>query len=79
MVDSVVMMCYNVIHGGDFRMIERRKRNSFVETVVRGVRADSDFWSKCDLIAKSEKTTRNELIVRVVSEYCEKVVLDSGK
>ena len=65
--------------GGDFRMVERRKRNSFVETVVRGVRADNEFWKKCDLIAKSENTTRNELIVRVVSEYCEKAVNGSGK
>ena len=52
------------------RVRKRNRRNSFIKTYVKGIRADSEFWAKCDLIAKSENTTRNDLIVSVVNEYC---------
>lgn len=42
-----------------------------IKTVVRGVRAEQSFFDKCDDIAEAEQTNRNELIVRVVNEYCE--------
>lgn len=44
-----------------------------VITVVRGVRAEQSFFDKCDTIADIEDTNRNELIVRVVTDYCEKI------
>lgn len=43
------------------------------KTVVKGVRAEQEFFDKCDLVAKYEDVDRNKLIIRVVSEYCEKV------
>ena len=42
------------------------------KTVVKGIRAEQSFFDKCDLVAKGEGVDRNKLIVRVVSEYCEK-------
>ena len=48
----------------------RNKRNSCVETKVIGVRAELSFWEMCDKKAKSENTTRNNLIISVMSEYC---------
>lgn len=50
----------------------RNKRGCGIETKVRGVRAENEFWVKCDKVAKIEKTDRNELIVRVVTKYCDK-------
>lgn len=43
------------------------------KTVVKGIRASQEFFDKCDLVAKAEGMDRNKLIVRVMSEYCEKV------
>lgn len=48
----------------------RRKRNSFVATYVKGIRAEREFWDMCNNKAIQENTSRNELIIRVVSEYC---------
>lgn len=48
----------------------RHTRNGFVETKVRGIRADDDFWEMCDKFARLEATSRNELIIRVVTQYC---------
>lgn len=42
------------------------------KTVVKGLRASQEFFDKCDLVAKAEGIDRNKLIVRVVSEYCDK-------
>ena len=42
-------------------------------TKVVGVRADCDFWKNCEEIATKQNTTRNDLIVSIVSDYCEKV------
>lgn len=50
----------------------RNRRNSFIPTSVKGVRAEETFWKKCDKKAREERTTRNELIVRIVSKYCDK-------
>lgn len=50
--------------------IVRNIRNSNVTTKVRSVRADTEFWDMCDNTAKNENTSSNELIVRVVYEYC---------
>lgn len=58
---------------------KRHKRNTFVETSVKGIRAENTFWDKCDLVAKSENTTRNELIVSVVGEYCDSKVSNARK
>lgn len=56
--------------------IVRKKRNSFAGSVVKGVRADSEFWLMCENVANSENTSRNELIVRVVAQYCESKELE---
>ena len=42
-------------------------------TVVKSLRASKEFWKKADETAKREKTDRNKLIVKVVSEYCNEV------
>ena len=42
------------------------------KTVVKGIRASQEFFDKCDLVAKAEGVDRNKLIVRVLSEYCDK-------
>lgn len=42
------------------------------KTVVKGLRASQEFFDKCDLVAKAEGVDRNKLIVRVVSEHCDK-------
>lgn len=47
------------------------KRNSFIPTKVRGVRAEVSWWEMCENVAEIEDTKVNELIVRVVAEYCE--------
>ena len=41
------------------------------KTVVKGLRAEQEFFDKCDLVAKAECIDRNKLIIRVVSEYCD--------
>lgn len=50
----------------------RNKRNSFVPTKVIGIRAECLFWEMCDKVAYEENTTRNDLVVRAVSQYIEK-------
>ena len=50
----------------------RNKRNSFIPTKVVGVRAENSFWELCASTAERENTTRNDLIVSVVRDYCEK-------
>jgi predicted DNA-binding ribbon-helix-helix protein len=42
-------------------------------TVVKSLRASKEFWDKADKTAKKEKTDRNKLIVKVVSEYLNEV------
>ena len=46
------------------------------KTVVKGIRASQEFFDKCDLVAKAEGIDRNKMIVRVVSEHCEKATKD---
>ena len=48
------------------------------KTIVKAIRASREFFDKCDLVAKAEGVDRNKLIVRVVSEYCEKVFQKVG-
>lgn len=48
---------------------------SYDKTVVKGIRASQEFFDKCDLVARAEGIGRNKLIVRVVSEYCDKADL----
>ena len=40
-------------------------------TVVRGIRATDEFWSKCDIVARLENTDRNKLIVKIMNDYYE--------
>lgn len=49
----------------------RNRRNSFTPTIVKGVRAEPEFFELVDKKANLEQTTRNELIVRVMTKYCE--------
>ena len=50
----------------------RNKRNSFIPTIVKGVRAEPEFFELVDERANAESTSRNELIVRVMTKYCER-------
>lgn len=45
-----------------------------ISTVVKGIRADEKFWDNCEKVAKLRKTTRNELIVKVMNRYCERTL-----
>ena len=53
----------------------RNRRNSFTPTIVKGVRAEPEFFELVDKKANLEQTTRNELIVRVMTKYCEEKLL----
>lgn len=53
----------------EVRLAAKHKYGAFVETHVKGVRADLNFWDSVDEVAKREKTTRNNLIVRVMIDY----------
>lgn len=48
------------------------------KTIVKGIRASQEFFDKCDFVAKAEGVDRNKLIVRVMGEYCEKVLQKVG-
>lgn len=49
------------------------KRNSGILTKVRGVRAELSWWEVCDYVATNiDNSNTNEMIVRVVAEYCDK-------
>lgn len=51
----------------------QNKRGSFIPTKVRGVRAELSWWEVCDYVATNlDKSNTNEMIVRVVAEYCKK-------
>lgn len=51
----------------------QKRRNSFIPTKVRGIRADVSWWEMCDKVAKKiDNSNANEMIVRVVAEYCDK-------
>lgn len=39
------------------------------KTVVKSLRAEKEFFDKCDLVARAEGIDRNKLIVRCVEEY----------
>lgn len=51
----------------------RNNKWTGIKTVVKGLRAEQSFFDKVEMVAKAENISKNELIVRVVSEYCEKV------
>ena len=48
----------------------RNNRWTEIKTVVRGLRAEQSFFDTVGMVAKAENISKNELIVRVVSEYC---------
>lgn len=48
--------------------------NSSKKTRVRSIRASNEFWEKVEETAKIEKTDTNKLVIKAVSEYCEKEV-----
>jgi hypothetical protein len=50
--------------------VVRKGRNELVKTIVRGVRADSELWELCDLVADRKDISRNELILLAIYEYC---------
>lgn len=49
------------------------KRNSFIPTKVRGIRAELSWWEMCDYVATYlDNSNTNEMIVREMQKYCEK-------
>jgi predicted DNA-binding ribbon-helix-helix protein len=54
--------------------IIRNRKGCGIQTKVGSVRAEKEFWDNCDIVAKLEKTSRNELIARVVTKYCQKIL-----
>ena len=57
----------------------KNNKHTGIKTVVKSIRAEKSFFDKCNLIAKSQGITCNKLIVKVVSQYCEKVEKDTWK
>ena len=55
----------------DGKLVKNNKWTG-IKTVVKGLRAEQSFFDKVESVAKAENISKNELIVRVVSEYCEK-------
>ena len=49
----------------------RNNKWTGIKTVVKGLRAEQSFFDKVEIVAKAENISKNELIVRVVSEYCD--------
>ena len=45
-----------------------------MKTRVRGIRANDNFWDKCNEVAKIKKTDVNKLIVSRMSKYCNNVL-----
>ena len=52
----------------------RNRKGCGIKTNIRSIRAEDEFWEMCTKTCEIEKTTRNELIVRVVSKYCKKLL-----
>ena len=50
----------------------RNNKWTGIKTVVKGLRAEQSFFDKVESVAKAENISKNELIVRVMSEYCDK-------
>jgi predicted DNA-binding ribbon-helix-helix protein len=44
--------------------------NSSKITKVRSIRASFDFWDMIAKIAEKEKTNLNNLIIKVMTQYC---------
>lgn len=42
------------------------------KTVVKGLRAEQEFFDKCDMVAKLEGVDRNKLIVMAVNEHIDR-------
>ena len=59
--------------------VVRHTRNSFVPCSCKSIRAEDEFWARLQMVADRQKTTRNELIVRVMSRYCERSLKRNGK
>ena len=43
-------------------------------SVVRGIRADKDIWEKWQKVAESKGMSTNYLVVKIVNNYCDKVL-----
>lgn len=43
-------------------------------SIVRGIRADEDFWKKWQKVAESKGVSTNHLVVKVMNNYCDKVL-----
>ena len=43
-------------------------------SVVRGIRADEDFWKKWQKVAETKGMSTNYLVVKVMNNYCDKVL-----
>jgi predicted DNA-binding ribbon-helix-helix protein len=54
--------------------VARNVKGSGIKTVIKGIRAEQEFWDACDKMAARQKTTRNELIIRVMSRYCRRFI-----
>lgn len=54
--------------------VVRNQKGCGVKTIIKGIRAEQEFWDACDKMAMRQKTTRNELIIRVMSRYCRRFI-----
>ena len=43
-------------------------------SIVRGIRANEDFWKKWQKVAESKGMSTNYLVVKVMNNYCDKVL-----
>ena len=49
------------------------------KTIVRSVRASQEFWERLKELARQKETDPNKLIVKVISEYCNKEINNGRK
>lgn len=53
-----------------------------LKTTVKSIRISEEVWKKLGNVAKAKGLSRNSLMARVLSEYCEKnskVIVDKGE
>jgi metal-responsive CopG/Arc/MetJ family transcriptional regulator len=52
------------------------------KTIVRGIRIDKRLWGELEKIANAKEKSRNEIVVGLISQYCDKnskAIVDNGK
>lgn len=63
----------------DEKTVATKKGALKKKTVTRSVRASTDFFDMVDTVSIAQGISRNELIFKIVSEYCEDFLNGSAR